>query len=316
MQRAEAIRVLAFVGTIALIYVGSAGVLIRRLRRRVARLPNEPLARRERVLLWLAAAGLPCLAYGLMVEPYWLEVTRVRLRTTELAGARRPIRIVHVSDLHSDPRPRLEERLPEVVAAERPDLIVFTGDCVNSPGALPVFRRCLSRLASLAPTYVVKGNWDAWYWSALDVFGGTGAVELNGAVGPVAVAGTELWLAGVPVYGERRIPQVLGALPAGAFTVFLYHYPDEIEVVAARGIDLYCAGHTHGGQVALPFYGALMTLSRFGKRYEWGLYRVDRTWLYVNRGIGMEGGAATPRVRFCARPEVTVLEIVPEVPAS
>lgn len=148
--------------------------------------------------------------------------------------------------------------------------------------------------------------------SALDVFGGTGAVELNGAVGPVAVAGTELWLAGVPVYGERRIPQVLEALPTGAFTVFLYHYPDEIEAVAARGIDLYCAGHTHGGQVALPFYGALMTLSRFGKRYEWGLYRVDRTWLYVNRGIGMEGGAATPRVRFCARPEVTVLEIVPE----
>jgi predicted MPP superfamily phosphohydrolase len=61
--------------------------------------------------------------------------------------------------------------------------------------------------------------------------------------------------------------------------------------------------------VALPFYGALFTLSKSGKKYEAGLYRVKDTWLYVNRGIGMEGG--TLRVRFCARPEVTVLKLTP-----
>lgn len=60
--------------------------------------------------------------------------------------------------------------------------------------------------------------------------------------------------------------------------------------------------------MALPFYGALVTLSKFGKRYEAGLYHEGDTWLYVNRGIGMEGGPA-PRVRFCARPELTILEI-------
>ena len=54
-------------------------------------------------------------------------------------------------------------------------------------------------------------------------------------------------------------------------------------------MDLYCAGHIHGGQIALPFYGALVTLSKYGKRFEAGLYRVGETWLYVNRGIGMEG---------------------------
>lgn len=69
-------------------------------------------------------------------------------------------------------------------------------------------------------------------------------------------------------------------------------------------------GTPTGGQVALPFYGALVTLSRFGKRYEAGLYRVHDTWLYVNRGLGMEGGWA-PRVRFCARPEITVIELAP-----
>jgi predicted MPP superfamily phosphohydrolase len=62
--------------------------------------------------------------------------------------------------------------------------------------------------------------------------------------------------------------------------------------------------------VALPLYGALITFSRFGKRFESGLYRVGGTALYVNRGIGMEGGGA-PRVRFWARPEITLIELVP-----
>jgi predicted MPP superfamily phosphohydrolase len=60
--------------------------------------------------------------------------------------------------------------------------------------------------------------------------------------------------------------------------------------------------------VALPGYGALVTLSKFGKRFESGFHQVGSTWAYVNRGIGMEGGSA-PRVRFASRPEVTVIEI-------
>jgi uncharacterized protein len=73
---------------------------------------------------------------------------------------------------------------------------------------------------------------------------------------------------------------------------------------------LYCTGHTHGGQVALPWYGALVTFARFGKRYEAGLYHEGDTWMYVNRGIGMTGGWP-PRVRFGSRPELTVIDIRP-----
>ena len=84
----------------------------------------------------------------------------------------------------------------------------------------------------------------------------------------------------------------------------------EVLRAARLGVDLHLAGHTHGGQVALPFYGAVITLSKYGKRYERGLYREEGTWLYVNRGIGLEGRFA-PRVRFFARPEVTLIEISP-----
>ena len=95
------------------------------------------------------------------------------------------------------------------------------------------------------------------------------------------------------------------SIPMTDFSVLLYHSPDRMPEAVAEGADLYCAGHTHGGQVALPLYGAMLTLSKFGKRYEAGLYHEDRTWLYVNRGIGMAGGFL-PRVRFWCRPELTI----------
>jgi hypothetical protein len=151
------------------------------------------------------------------------------------------------------------------------------------------------------------------------LFEGTGVVELRKESARADVAGASVWVAGAPFAslpeppaGTRGgIETAVRDVPGGAFTVFLYHTPDAVLEAAETGrVDLYCAGHTHGGQVALPVYGALITLSKFGKRFESGLHRVGATWLYVTRGVGMEGGPA-PRVRFFARPEVTVIELAP-----
>jgi predicted MPP superfamily phosphohydrolase len=251
-----------------------------------------------------------CIAYGFWIEPYWIQVTHVKILSAKLPQGSRPIRIVQISDLHCEKKVRLEKRLPAVIAHERPDLVVFTGDSLNAPAGLSTFQQCMTKIAAIAPTFAVRGNWDVWYWSHLDLFGGTGVHALQSESVRVVVDGTPLWIGGVPVDSERQIGKVLASMPSDEFRVFLDHYPDEIFAVAKLKADLYCAGHIHGGQVALPFYGALVTLSRYGKRFEAGLYRVGETWLYVNRGIGMEGGDM-PRVRFCARPEVTVIEIRP-----
>jgi hypothetical protein len=234
----------------------------------------------------------------------------VRIEVPGLPAGTAPIRIAQIGDTHSDPTERLEGRLPDIIAKEQPDLIVFTGDALNSIGGLPIFRRCFTRLAAIAPTYAVRGNWDAAYWTKVDLFGGTGARELVAEAVPVDIRGTTLWLAGIAVGRESHLDEVLATIPHGAPAVFLYHYPDLIEDVRGRGIDLYCASHTHGGQVAIPFYGALVTFSRFGKKYESGLFHEAGTNLYVNRGIGMEGGPV-PRVRFCSRPEIAVFDLVP-----
>lgn len=317
----DSIIVQLFICAVAAVFLFSVCAIARVILRRAGFMekPSRAMRRAERGVLALAGFGIACFAYGYFVEPYWPEVTHVRIESAKLAGATRPLRVVHISDLHCDPQPRLEERLPDIIAAEHPDIIVFTGDSLNSPEGLPVLRKLLPKLAAIAPTFVVRGNWDTGYWRREELFGGTGVRELKKEAVKVEVAGTSLWITGAafaslyePPDGTRSgIESALKGVPPDAFTIFLYHTPDEIlDVAETNRVDLYCAGHTHGGQVALPVYGALITLSKFGKKYESGLYREGATSLYVTRGIGMEGGSA-PRVRFFARPEVTVIELAP-----
>lgn len=316
MSGAESFRVYLFVAVVMTVY-GLAGILsLRWALRRWLKRGEEP-TRRARIahrgILGLAGLGLLCVAYGLRVEPYWVEVTESRITSPRLPQGSRPIRIVHLSDLHCDPAPRVEERLPDLIAARKPDLIVFSGDAVNSRSGIPVLKALLTRLSAIAPTVVVRGNWDAWFWTRDDLFGGTGVREVNGTAEKIEVAGVSVWVAGVAIESENLAASALAKVPPGAPTIFLHHYPypEVVPEADQARVDLFCAGHVHGGQVALPFYGALMTLSRHGKRYESGLYRPGPMWMYVSRGLGMEGGRA-PRVRFCARPEVAVIEIAPD----
>ncbi|HEX9062636.1 MAG TPA: hypothetical protein VF941_20890, partial [Clostridia bacterium] len=110
---------------------------------------------------------------------------------------------------------------------------------------------------------------------------------------------------------SSELHKVIKNNPKDSFNILLYHTPDLIEDIQKNeSVDLYLAGHTHGGQIRLPVYGALITLSKYGKRYEMGRYTVGNTVLYVNRGIGMEGGKA-PRLRVFCRPELSVYDIKP-----
>jgi uncharacterized protein len=233
-----------------------------------------------------------------------LSVRNVEIKSSKVKSA---LRIAHISDIHSDAAPRLEDKLAEAIAKENPDIIVFSGDSVNSNEGLPVFRKCLTEIAKVAPTYVVKGNWDL---GIPKLFDETGAIQLNSNSETIEIKGNRISLAGISAFDTNNLNKKLENLPAENFNVFVYHLPDEIENISNTNIDLYCAGHTHGGQIALPFYGALVTLSKFGKKYEAGTFEVGKIWLNVNQGIGMEGESA-PRVRFSCRPEITIIDVSP-----
>lgn len=304
-------NLLLFFSLVLAVYVFAFGALIRLLLDyfkfvEISKTPFSIWFRR--IIFSLAVVGFGCFGYGHFIEPYWVEVRKVEIKSAKIPKNVDRIRLVHISDIHSDPQPRLEERLPKIIAEQNPDAIFFSGDSTNSEAGVPVFKKCLTELAKIAPTFAVKGNWDL---TTQALFEETGATQLKGNLENPVIKGVKLNITGLTVFSAIPIKDVFSNAPKENFTIFLYHYPDEIKEVAEQKADLYLAGHTHGGQVALPFYGAMVTLSKYGKRFEAGTYRIDETWLNVNRGIGMEGGNA-PRVRFFSRPEVTVIDILPE----
>jgi len=314
MEWSQRIVLALFLTAITAVYffagVVVVGAIYRRIKHRTVAASSLRRVMRV-VVLVLAGIGIGCMVYGYFIEPRWLETTHVKLTSSKLPPGSRPIRIVHISDLHCERQERLEGRLVEVIRQLEPDGIVFTGDALNPHGDVANFRRCMKRLAEIAPTFAVEGNLDI-RWRGPSLYEGTGVRLLDGKVEEVTVgpAETTLRFVGGPMRGWRLVERILEKLAPGVFTVVLYHDPDFVEAAARHQPDLYLAGHTHGGQVALPGYGALVTFSKLGKTYESGLYRVAETYMYVNRGIGMEGGLAPP-VRFWARPEVTLIEISP-----
>ena len=335
MSSVERFRVLVFGSVVAVIYFAAAMAALRwtvaKLRRGKSGQPDDAdgqddgvsPSRWARVGRWanriavvLAGVGILLAGYAYFVEPTWLDVSEVKLASDKLPGGQRPVRIVHISDLHCDPTVRLEDDLPGVIAELNPDVICFTGDAVNTvggdypPEALANFRTLMGKLSEIAPVYVVTGNWDV---RTAPLYGELKVHVLDGqAVQVIQADGPNFWLVGASAgsLSTATLDGLMDGIPADEYAVLLYHYPAGVLAVddAARPPELMLAGHVHGGQVALPGYGALVTLSATGKQYEAGLYRRGKTHLYVSRGIGMEGGAA-PRVRLFARPEVTLIEI-------
>jgi predicted MPP superfamily phosphohydrolase len=265
------------------------------------------------VVLWAP------MAYGTLVEPFRLRVTRLAVRSAKLANPGRPLRIVQISDLHVERLTRRERALQELVAGLSPDLIVITGDFLSTsynedPRALADLRELLGQIEAPGGVYAVWGTAEVDIPAFLrPALAELGIRVLEDEALEVAVAGRRLWLMGMApsvdaAEGEATLRTLLDGAPPGAFTLLLHHVPDLMPQAAALDVDLFLAGHTHGGQWRLPGFGAILTSSRFWKRYEGGAYREGGTQLYVSRGIGMEGFGA-PRARFFCPPEVVAISL-------
>lgn len=257
----------------------------------------------------LAAAGIACFGWACFVEPYTWDVTYVPITTDKLRTAH--LRIVQISDLHCDRKVRLESQLPEIVNSLHPDLIVFTGDAVNTTKALPLFQSTLARMHASIGKYGVSGNVDHRICEGIDFFENSGFTELKLDTLVLEKDGEAFGLCGLEYESGRISFRAIRHLAPDRFNILLYHNSDLIDYLSQVPIDLYLSGHTHGGQIALPLYGALLTQSKHGKQYEAGLYRVGHIHFYVNRGIGMSAGFK-PKVRFFAPPEITVFDITPQ----
>jgi len=311
MTPQEKTSVALFLLVILVVYGAEAILLGRAALNRIRRREKKNVRLKKGVVLVhvLAGVGVICMLYGYLIEPYWLDVRRVTIPTATLRDV--SLRIVQISDLHCDKKPRNEEKMVEIINALEPDVVVATGDFLNDAAALPRLQETLRRLRAPLGKFAVEGNFEVWHWPGRDMLENTGFRLLRQDSVVVAKGAEEISISGLSINRAPACRDLLQKLAGDRFSVFLFHTPDLIEDVNGLGVDLYLCGHTHGGQVALPLYGALLTFSKFGKKYESGLHRCGGTTLYVNRGIGLEPGPA-PQVRFCARPEIVVFDIVPE----
>jgi predicted MPP superfamily phosphohydrolase len=283
-----------------------AGLLLLRDRRRVPGLGA--------LLLGLAMTAV--YVHARRVEPFDLRVTRHDFRHTRLAGLEGTVRVVLLADLQTDEVGAYERDALERVDALEPDLLLLAGDYlhvdtleayVEQRGPLrELFRglRHRPRLGILG----VYGDTDPY----ADVLDGTDVRMLSGEV--VAFPGLPLQVVGLS-YEEtfrsldRRRRDAIEAFPG--LSIVLGHRPDFVMQDVVTGSDLpylAMAGHTHGGQVVIPFFGAPMTLSALPRRYASGFHRLGEAWLCVSRGVGMERLDA-PRIRFLCPPELVVFDL-------
>ncbi|MBE9508036.1 MAG: metallophosphoesterase [Chloroflexi bacterium] len=271
---------------------------------------------RRRFIKWLlggaaaaSASALGGVGYATRVEPHWLTLERVDVPLPGLSPGLDGFAIVQLSDLHRGPEITQEDvsRAVELALRQEADLIVLTGDYVSH--SADYARSCAEALSPLdvsGDVLACLGNHDHWTdaGTVAGALADAGLTVLRNAAREVADG---LWVAAVDDVWEQHadLDEALEGVPFGATVVLLAHEPDYADEVAADGrVSLQLSGHSHGGQVRLPFVGPPF-LPYLARKYYAGLYDVDGMWLYVNRGVGL----IAPAVRFNCRPEVALLTL-------
>ena len=225
------------------------------------------------------------------------------------------IKVLHLSDLHADdwtPTAAIE-RAVHMSNEARPDLIVFTGDYITSkPELFLPAARALTGLHAPLGLFACLGNHDVWHGSrrlAADLKQLGIRPLINESV-RIQAPGGPLWITGLDSAwaGRPDLRAALGLWKRNEPNLILYHEPDAVIPLATQAnlAAVQLSGHTHGGQVRAPFYGAIET-PHLGHKYILGYHRVGDMHLYVNPGLGTMG---VP-FRFLCRPEVTLHTLVP-----
>jgi predicted MPP superfamily phosphohydrolase len=238
------------------------------------------------------------------------------LRLPRLPVAWDGLTILHLSDLHlcGTPDRAWFRAVMDRCAVWEPDLVAVTGDLADGEEYIRWVVPVLGRLRWKIAAFAILGNHDAWYAPGkvrrrlrrlgMHVLGNDW--EQNEVRGePLVVIGQESpWF--------RPAPDLSGC-PAGPFRLCLSHTPDNIRWARRAGVDLMLAGHVHGGQIRLPLIGSILVPSRYGRRYDCGVFDESPTVMHVSRGLGGDHP-----LRFRCRPEATrlILRRPPAVPNS
>ncbi|HXR46121.1 MAG TPA: metallophosphoesterase [Candidatus Limnocylindrales bacterium] len=254
------------------------------------------ISRRKFILTALLAT--PC---AITADARWLEPQWVKIHKLHLSQGRPTYRFVHFSDLHHKGDRSHTQSVVNMINSLSPDFVFFTGDIMEEGKYLSEALEILSGVK--APMFGVPGNHDYWSRVPFDdmfkCFAATGGAWLVDE--ERTIAGGKINLIGVARLDPKHPPPT--AKP-GMKNIVLFHYPAWAKEFSNQTFDLMLAGHSHGCQVRIPFYGPIMTPYAVDE-YDLGLFQTKSGPLYVTSGIGWY---PVP-IRFNCRPEIVLIEV-------
>jgi predicted MPP superfamily phosphohydrolase len=273
-----------------------------------------------RISLILGALGLLDILDMFFLEPNWITTEKVKIKDPELAHVLKGLTVVQISDVHLKEIGFREHQLVEKVNELKPDILFFTGDFfkidhardgVHYFGAVSELIRSMKVSIGI---FGVLGNYDGYLFNnvqRLKELKLAGIDILQSENRRVSLPNDKvLWLSGSYYdsdggYSNSSFDKALEGIPPNSPIILLNHYPDVFGKAFNAGVNLVLAGHTHGGQIGIPF---LIHMSHSANKspYMRGLFDSGKTKMYVNRGIG----TTNIPVRFLCRPEITVFEFV------
>ena len=274
---------------------------------------------RSRAMTALCCAALlaiPVGIYATHIEPFWLRTESVEL-TVDGVGER--IRVGVLSDLQTTAIGTYENDAVDRLIALEPDMVLVPGDLYQFDPDLfderaPQFSELVQRLVdAVSIVFLVSGNTDT-VAGLLAITEGTGAKVLDNQIETLVVNGNVVSVGGTTLFGDERAAQRVAERISdddlAEVRILLAHKPDAVELLEGRSVDLLVSGHTHGGQVSLPFLGPPLTLSSVPRHVAaGGLHELDGTAVYVSTGVGRERDNA-PQLRFGVRPSIGTIDLV------
>ncbi len=258
--------------------------------------------------------------YVTEVEPQRLVVHTIRLETPKLTES---VRLLHISDIQSGRITEYERKIFKTIEALHPDLILNTGDFLqvvppaNFDGEAIQLLEMINRVNPRFGTFGVFGDTELEFYQlnqdelgALKMLSSRTEVIDTGA-GVISIHGLSLYDSRSPEWARRTIDQWLSQSRDAEFRILMGHAPDYVLRLKQEPIDLCLAGHTHGGQVRLPFFGPLVIDSKIPTEWASGFRRVGVPYLNVSAGAGSNRFEGLPPMRFNCPTEMTLIELVP-----
>lgn len=254
--------------------------------------------------------------YATLIEPSNIVIEENKIYLKNLPKSFNGFRIVHISDLHLNSYGSREKEIINKIRKMRPDIIVVTGDLIDEKQYLNAGLEFMEKLASISPTYFVFGNWDHLSGVSIPLYekylAERKVIVLSNRHIMLSKNNEYIYLIGVddPHTFHDDLNKAMENISENhVVKILLAHSPEIIDKAVEKNIDLVLVGHTHGGQIRLPIIGSLyVPLPPKYRKYDQGLFKVNNTLMFVNRGIG----TSLIPVRFLCPPEIVIIELYRE----